>query len=234
MKHLFFSLLLGLIIVLSIDVRAGGFKCNSYLIEFTVKSEIFRGHYLTGNNEQGVPFQQESFLNHFMNLAQYGTDSIEIYTKIETLAYPKLVLNTLDSCDFKLTCAYPNHIIKLKVNDIRAVKLIDVFPCGVCDPGNKLEGYYWNGIGNSVITELTASEIELLNKEKPEATHDFTFGIEDAATCYVMNYNRQMSIAEFESICEKVKKAVKENSYDHLKEQLRSKNIILMRLYFTV
>lgn len=231
MNNRFRILLCILILFVKIDTEAGGFKCFKYQIEFRLTNDsVVQGYYLTGNYENEFDFQEETFKDYLLNFTKYGTYSIEVYRKIDTLEYPKMDFNEFDSCDFKLSCAYPDNVIKLKIDSIKSVKLINIAPCGVCGIDDKKNGYYWNGLEPQIITELNASEIELLKDTKPIFDYQLWFE-KDITTCNVLSYNKEIGEAEFKNICAEIKKEIENSrwdSYNQIKADLRLKGIILI------
>ncbi len=221
-----------LILVSGFDIKAGGFKCVNYLIEFTLTNDtIIKGYYLTGNYRELFHFQEETFKDYLRNYTKYGTYSITIYTKIEILDYPSVYSFDTDSCDFKLSCAYPDNVIELKIDKIKSVKLKGISPCAVCDIDNKEEGYYWNGIMPEIITELTAEEIELLKETKPISECEFNFA-ERFSACCVLNYNSSIDEVDFTRLCESIEKRLMTEPYTQIKADVRNKGIIMIRLDF--
>lgn len=213
-----------------LDTKAGGWKCFKYQIEFRLTNDsVIQGYYLTGNYENQFDFKEGTFKDYLLNYTKYGTHAIEVYTKIDILEYPKIDFNNFDTCAFKLSCAYPDNVIKLKIDKIKTLELIDISPCAVCDIDDKKNGYYWNGIIPQIITELTSNEIKLLKSIKPINDTQLWFE-KSLSTCYVLNYNSGIGESEFKSICEEIIKEIETGSYDKIKADLRLKDIILLQL----
>ena len=214
------------------DTKAAGFKCVKFFIEFTLDNDqTIQGFYLSGNYEDQFNFQEETFIAYLQNYANYGSDSIKIFKKIDTLKYPQLDFNKFDSCDFKLSCAFPDAIIYLKINEIKSVRLIKIFPCGVCGIDDEQDGYYWNGLSPQVIIDLTNKEIELLKNTKPYSNCDF-LSDEGTSAYYITNYNNMISQNDFKEICLEIKNKLKSGLYNEIKSDLRLKNIVLIKVDF--
>jgi hypothetical protein len=167
-----------------------------------------------------------------------------VFKNIRRLKFPATNERN-DGCEFRFDAATVDNDIKVLKKKIRTINVISYSVCNNCDIANEETGYYWNGIYPTVITELTETEIDLL-QSKPIATVGFGHDIENNTNGYWMiSYSSDYKQADLEKVKNdflvEADKLLKENrastvqeNYRILKSGLGKKKIILFKIKYAL
>ncbi|NOQ25807.1 MAG: hypothetical protein GQ564_10640 [Bacteroidales bacterium] len=220
---------LTLFFFINFNIYAGGFQCIKYEIEFTlINGSTIKGYYPTGNYEKMFDFDDVSFLDMIKHFKTSINDSITIYKEIVLISYPEIEVFNKADCRFKLNTSYPENVVTLDIDDIISLRIIETSHCSICDG----ENYYWNGISPNVITELSEEEINLLIDKEPNNVYIFWYEELEYTNYYALSYDNDINKENLQNICESLKSEYNYHYYEKLKETLKEKNIILLRIFW--
>jgi hypothetical protein len=237
MRHLF--VILTLTFGLSEKVFSDAGNCVKYDVDIQlIDGQKIRGFVYAGGYEKRFQFKDVSFLDYLKK--NDPSDTLHIFKNIRQLKFPTTNKGN-KKCQFHFDATTRDNDIKILKNKVKTVKVLSYTVCNNCDLENKENGYYWNGIYPTVITELTKTEIDLL-QTKPIATVNFGHDIENNTDGYWMiSYSTDYKQSNLEKLkkdfLQETDKLLKENKWDIvqdrykiLKSRLQKKKIILFKI----
>jgi hypothetical protein len=196
MKHLFIILLLTFGLFEKVFSDAG--NCVKYDVDIQLMDgQKIREFVYTGGYEKRFQFKDVSFLD--FEKKNNPTDTLHLYRNIRQLKFPK-ISDGNEECQFYFDATTTDNYLKILKKKIRTVKVLSYTVCNNCDLADEEKGYYWNGIYPTIITELTRTEIDLL-ETKPVATVSFGHDIENNTDGYwMLSYSIDYKQAELEKL----------------------------------
>jgi hypothetical protein len=212
-------------------------NCAKYEVEVQLTDgQKISGFVYVVSYEIKFQFQDNSFLDYLKK--NNSPDTLYIYKDIRQLKFP-ITEKRGDKCEFRFNAS--DNEIKILKKTIKTARLIAYSICNNCDNPDEKNGYSWNGIYPTVITELTKGEIDLLQTQ-PIATVSFGHNIEDITDGYCMlSYSSDYKQADLEKLKNdflvEADKLLKENKwnivqgkYKIFKNGLRKKNIVVFKI----
>lgn len=241
MRHLFIILLL--IFGLFEKVFSDAGNCVKYDVDIQlISGEKIRGFVFVGGYEKRFKFKDISFLDYLKK--NNPNDTLHVFKNIRQLKFPT-TNDGNERCQFHFDATTVDNDIKLLKSEIKTIKVVSYSVCNNCDVANEETGYYWNGIYPTVITELTNTEIDLL-QTKPIAAVGFEHNIEFNADGYWMisyspGYKQADLIKLKNDFLVEADKLLKENkwnivqdNYKILKSRLRKEKIIVFKIGYAL
>jgi len=241
MRHLFVILLLTF--GLSEKVFSDAGNCVKYDVDIQlIGGQRLRGFVYAGGYEKRFQFKDVSFLDYLKK--NNPSDTLHIFKNVRQLKFPTTNEGN-EKCVFHFDATTDDNDIKILKKKIKTIKVVSYSVCNNCDVANEETGYYWNGIYPTVITELTKTEIDLL-QTKPIATVNFGHDIENNTDGYWMiSYSLGYKQADLEKLKNdfllEADKLLRENKWDVvqdkykiLKNELRKKKIILFKIGYAL
>lgn len=213
--------------------------CVKYYVEIQlVDGRNLSGFVYVGGYEKRFEFKDISFLDYYNR--NNPADTLHVYNNIRQLKFPTSNYQS-ERCQFHFEAASADNERKLLKKDIQAIKVVSYTVCNNCDLADKENGYYWNGIYPTVITELTKAEIDLLQTE-PIAAINFGHDIKYNTDLYwMLSYSSAYQLTDLEKMRKEFKaeadELLKENKWDIvqskykvLKTELRMKGVIIFKI----
>lgn len=214
-------------------------SCVKYDVAiYLIDGQKIRGFVYAGGYEKKFQFQDISFLDYLKK--NNSSDTLHLFNNIRQLKFPITNEGTED-CQFHFDATTSDNDVKILKKTIKAIEVLSYTVCNNCDVKNEETGYYWNGIYPTVITELTKSEIDLLQTQ-PIATISFGHEIENNTDGYWMiSYSADYKQADLEKLRNdfliEADRLLKENkwnivqdNYKIFKNGLRKKNIVVFKI----
>jgi hypothetical protein len=219
-----------------------GFSDAGNCVKYEVDIQLTDGQKVKGYvyvlaYELKFKFQDNSFLDYLKR--NNSPDTLYLYKSIHQLKFP-ITKEGPGKCEFHFNATTADNEIKILKKTIKTAKLISYSVCNNCDDPDEKNGYYWNGIYPTIITELTKAEIELL-QTNPNATISFGHDIENNTEGYWMiSYSSNFKHTDLERLKNDflldADKLLRENKWDIVqrkykifKSELRKKKIILFK-----
>lgn len=237
MRHLFIILLLtfGLFGVAFSD--AG--NCVKYDVDVQlISGQKIRGFVFVGGYEKKFQFQDISFLDYVKK--NNPSDTLHIFKNIQQLRFPTTNVG-IEKCKFHFDATTADNEIKILKNRVNTIKVVSYSVCNNCDIANETTGYYWNGIYPTVITELTKTEIDLLQTQ-PIATvhfgHDFK---NNTVEYWIISYSSEYTqsdleklkndyLIEADKLLRENKSDIVQSKYKVIKSDFRKRKIIFFKI----
>ena len=234
MKRIFFALLITL---LTGNIYADAGNCVKYQVGVTLENgEYIEGHFFYSSYGTKFKFEDISIKKYLIDNCTDRKEKLTLYLKVTELNYPRLPDFGPD-CEFHFNAVAPDDVKVIDLETISDIKLIEFNTCNKCDDNNVNTGFYWIGVYPNVITELTSTEIDLLNNKPYGSTYltypnDGTFGFK------ILSYNKSIKTVDLEVLCNDYLKTIKYNldndnwkeikiQREEFKQMLMSKSIIM-------
>lgn len=242
MKHLFITLLL------TFGLFAKTFPDAGNCVKYEVAIELLDGQKIRGavysvGYETKFHFKDILFLD--FERKNNPTDTLHVYRNITQLQFPTAYTNRNGGmCQFYFYATTDDNYLKISKKKIKKIDVLSYGVCHSCDLADEVNGYYWNGLSPSVITELTKTEIDLL-QTKPACAINFWHDVEHTPYGYWMiSYSTDYGLTDLERLkknfLDPSDKLLRENkwnivqaNYEVFKEELRKKKIIIFKTTFT-
>jgi hypothetical protein len=238
---------LTIIFLLTFGLYNQGFSdagnCAKYEVDIQLTDgQKIKGYVYVLAYELKFKFQDNSFLDYLKR--NNSPDTLYLYKSIHQLKFP-ITKEGTEKCEFHFNATAADNEIKILKKTIKAAKLISYSVCNNCDSPDEKNGYYWNGIYPTIITELTKTEIDLL-QTNPIATISFGHNIEDNTDGYWMiSYSSNFKQTDLEKLKNDflldADKLLRENKWDIVqgkyrifKSELRKKKIILFKIGYAL
>ena len=218
---------------------------SGYCIRYKAKFELLNGKAVEGyfyyatSEPPTFKFTDDTFQKFIDKLFSQNSDTLVLYSKIQTLEYPQLP-NSGDE-RYQFQTAVVNDIIKLSRKNVLTSHFIDYYPPSEWNLPKEKWVFY--NIGQSIIVELTQKEIDLL-QQKPIAQYIYVSN--DTALVnydyHLISYNNSKIIekdlktynAQLNALNKAISDCKEWNSgicyqreYLQIKDELKSKNVIL-------
>lgn len=216
-------------------------NCVKYDVDIQLTSgQKIRGFVYAGSYETKFQFQDISFLDYLNKIIR--SDTLYVFKNIRQLKFPTTNYGR-EKCEFHFDAA--DESMRIPKKEIKEAKVVSYTVCNNCDVADEKEGYYWNGIYPTVITELNKTEIDLL-QTRPLATIAFGNGQSDSADEYWMiSYSQEYKQADLEKLKNdflvEAGKLMRERKWDAvqaeykaLKDKLRKKKVVLFKIGFAI
>lgn len=222
-------------------VYSDGGNCVKYDVNILLKNEQeVRGFVYVQGYQPKFEFKDISFLEHISTTN--NLDTLRVYRNIRQLPFPAYGVKS-DKCEFRFEATTADNYFKILKKNIKAVEVIAYMTCGICDNPDKKDGYYWNGIDPPVITELTGTEIALL-QTTPKATVSFMHSPEfefNTTEYFMISYSSAYQqtdlekikndfLTETDELLRMNKWDVVQDKYRKLKSELRKKKVIVFQI----
>jgi len=240
MRHLL--IILALTAGLFEKAFSDGGNCVKYQVDVQLTDgKKIRGFVYVGGYEKKFQFKDILFLDYLRK--NDPSDTLHIFRNIRQLKFPSTE-ELSQNYEFRFDATTTDNCLKIVKSRIETINVISYTTCNNCDIKNEEQGYYWNGIYPSVITELNKSEIDLL-QTKPVAKIFFEHGIKNNHDGYwIISYSLDYKQAELDKIkgdfLKETNKLLNENKwrtvqdkYAALKTGLRTKKLIIFKIGFT-
>jgi len=241
MRYIIISILLSFGHAESVFADVG--NCIKFNVDIQLTDgQRIMGFVYAGGYEKRFEFKDISFLDFLKT--NNPSDTLHVYTDIRQLKFPTAKEGT-ENCQFHFDATTSENDLKISKKTIKTIKVISYTVCNNCDNPDEKEGYNWNGIYPAIITELTKTEIDLL-QTMPKATVNFGHDIENNTDGYWMiSYSSEHSLIELEKIKNEflleADRLLKENKWDivqvnykTLKNRLRTKKVILFKIGYAL
>lgn len=224
-------------------VRDAG-SCVKYQIitELTSGKQV-KGWTYVGGYDMRFKFDTISFLSYLNEIN--SLDTFNVFQNIRSLKFP-ITDDGRHPCQFYFDAVAPENVTPIDKSTVKSIQVLSYTTCNNCDEADEKIGYYWNGIYPVIITELTKTEIDLL-QTKPVAQLGFGHGGEwDVTSFYWMvSYSKaytqlelqkiqEMFLANEEQLFKQRKGNVIRERFFTLKKDLQKKNIILFKVEYAL
>jgi hypothetical protein len=235
MRHLFIILLLTFGLFEKVFSDAG--NCVKYDVDIQlIDGQKIRGFVFAGGFEKRFQFKDISFLDYLKK--NNPTDTLHVFKNIRPLKFPTTNWGR-EKCEFHFDAATTNNIIKISKKKIKIIKVVSYTICNNCDIADEENGYNWNGLYPTVITELTGEEIDLL-QTVPVTSLSFLLDENIYESYWITSYNEDYKteklIELFKSFQTSAAKLFKDNKadkvqsvYNTFKATLRAKRVIVFK-----
>ncbi len=207
-------------------------------VRYEVAIQLADGKKLNGfvylvSYEKRFEFRDITFLDYLNRVSP--SDTLIVLQNIRQLNFP--IINDGQKCQFHFEATpSENKILK---KSIKSIEVLSYRTCNICDLEDLENGYYWKGIYPVVITELTKSEIDLL-QTTPIATINFSHGDQNTEGYWIASYSveyRQDDLTKIkDSFLVEADRILKVNGYNALtsaykrwKNDLRKKKVIVFK-----
>lgn len=214
-------------------------NCARYEVEIqTSDGQSVRGFVFVVTYDILFQFKGNELLEYLKR--NNSPDTLYLYKEIQQLKFPVTGIGS-EKCYLLFNAAPKENEIKILKNAIRAARLIAYTTCSNCDVADEKNGYYWNGVIPTVITELSGAEITLL-QTKPVASirfeHDEVEGYWDSY--WMISYSPDHDLAMMKKLKDdfltETNRLFKANKIDAVrtlyrafKANLRNKGIVLFK-----
>lgn len=234
--------LLILITILILGLYKPVFSDAGHCAKYDVELQLIDGQKISGTvyvltSELRFQFKEISFLEYLKR--NNSPDTLYVYKNIRQLKFPN-TSQGINQCHFYFNATTKDNEFKILKKTIKTARLISYSICNNCDNPDEKNGYYWNGIYPTIITELMQTEIDLL-ETTPIATVNFGHNIRNNTDRYwLISYSQKYKETDLEDLkneflfaTDKLLKTSKwsivQVKYEMLKNELRKKNVILFK-----
>jgi len=216
-------------------------NCVRYEIEIQkADGARLKGFVDVGGYELRLKFAGDSFSEYVLSYAY--NDTLLVYKNIQELKFP-VDPDALPQgrCQFHFAATPVENTVKIPKKEIKSARMISYSTCHNCSSKDEKQGYTWQGFSPNVITELTQSEIDML-QTAPIASLRFGYGDVNLSLSgfNIISYSKSMGKPELEIVrnefLDESREYLKKNDYPAelkryqlLKAELRKKKVVIFR-----